>query len=493
MSFSDQMSLPNQTAGVIKTDALIIGGGLAGLTCAVGLRDSGLKIIVLESSDSLGGRARSWIDPKTSDPIDIGPHIFLSEYPNMLKLLKILGTRDRIVWHTDQFITMVRGRSRVVMRMDPLPPPFHFVPSVMADQTISAWDKISNLKVTLYAMGMDEADVLKLDHVAALDFLRRMGVTPRYIERFWAFVSISIMNVPVEKCSAGALLRFYRHLIGHNNYHIGFPSAGLGEMFVPQARALLEASGVQILLKTGVKGFTGDAHSATGVELDDGRRVEARFLISTLPPQILRRAARGEWRRRHKVFRDLDSFHPSPYVSSYIWFERKLTRRQFWAQQYSPRNLNCDFYDLSNINRGWEDRPSLIASNMIYSHRAVGMSDEEIISSTIRELAEHLPSAARARVLHSVVNRIPMAISCPYPGIEHKRPATRSPVHGLSLAGDWTRTGIPFSMESAVRSGWLAAEQVLAEIGRPRSLALKIKETEGLSGLIRRLAKQFKV
>jgi 15-cis-phytoene desaturase len=86
-----------------------------------------------------------------------------------------------------------------------------------------------------------------------------------------------------------------------------------------------------------------------------------------------------------------------------------------------------------------------------------------------------------------------MAISCPYPGVEHKRPATRSPVRGLFLAGDWTRTGIPFSMESAVRSGWLAAEQVLAEIGRPRSLALKIKETEGLSGLMRRLTQTFKV
>jgi 15-cis-phytoene desaturase len=487
------MSFSHPTGGLFKTDALIIGGGLAGLTCAVGLRQSGLKMIVLESSDSLGGRARSWIDAKTGDPIDIGPHIFLSEYPNMLKLLKILGTRDRIVWHTDPFITMVRGRSRVVMRMAPLPPPFHFVPSVIADQTISAWDKISNLKVTLFAMRMDETDVLKLDRVAALDFLRRMGVTERYIEQFWAFASISIMNVPVEKCSAGALMRFYRHLIGHNNYHIGFPSAGLGDMFVPQARALLEASGVQFLLKTGIKGFIGDAHSATGVELDDGRRIEARFLISTLPPQTLRRMAHGEWLRHHKVFQDLDSFHPSPYISSYIWFERKLTREQFWAQLYSARNLNCDFYDLSNINRGWESRPSIIASNIIYSRRAAHMSDEEIIRFTIRELAEHLPSAARVKVLHSVVNRIPMAISCPYPGVEQKRPATRSPVRSLFLAGDWTRTGIPFSMESAVRSGWLAAEQVLTEIGLPRSLALKIKETEGFSGLMRRLAKKFKV
>jgi len=487
------MNFSNETAGVIKTDALIIGGGLAGLTCAIGLCKSGLKTIVLESSDSLGGRARSWIDPQTGDPIDIGPHIFLSEYPNMLKLLKILGTRGRIVWHTDQFITMVRGQNRVVMQMHPLPPPFHFVPSVIADQTISAWDKISNLKVTLFAMQMDEADVLKLDHVTALDFLRRMGVTPGYIKQFWAFVSIAIMNVPVEKCSAGALMRFYRHLIGHNGYHIGFPSDGLGDMFAPQARALLEASGVRILLKSGIKGFIGDAHSATGVELDDGRRIEARFLISTLPPQILRRMARDEWLKHHQVFRDLDSFHPSPYISNYIWFERKLTRHRFWAQMYSPHNLNCDFYDLSNINRGWEKRPSLIASNIIYSHRIADMSDDEIIRSTIRELTAHLPLTARVKVLHSVVNRIPMAISCPYPGIEHKRPATRSPVHRLFLAGDWTCTGIPFSMESAVRSGWLAAEQVLTEIGRPRSLALKIKETEGLSGLVRRFTKTFKV
>lgn len=487
------MSSSGQTGGVIKTDVVVVGGGLAGLTCAVGLRDSGLGLVVLEGGETLGGRARSWDDPRTGDPIDIGPHIFLSEYPNTLKLLGLLGTRDRVVWQKDRFITMLSGRRRVEMKMSALPPPFHFIPSVAADATIASGDKLSNLPVTLAAMQMDEADVLRLDDTSALHFLRRMGVTEGYIERFWAFVCISIMNVPLEKCSAGALMRFYRHLIGHNNYYIGFPSAGLGYMFAPQARALLEASGVRVLLKARARRLTGDAGSASGVELEDGRRVEARFCVVTLPPQDLRGVVPAEWSERHKVFRDLADFQPSPYVSSYIWFDRKLTRRQFWARSYPPGRLNCDFYDLSNINRGWEARPSLIASNMIYSHRAADMTGKEIIRATLAELADYAPSAAGARVVHAVVNRIPMAISCPYPGIERKRPPTKTPVRGLFLAGDWTRTGIPFSMESAVRSGWLAAEQVLAQVGRPQSLALKIKETEGLAGLVRSVSKKLNV
>jgi uncharacterized protein with NAD-binding domain and iron-sulfur cluster len=475
--------------GNIECDVVIIGGGLAGLTCAIGLRDTGLSIIVVEQSGSLGGRARGWTDDKTGDPVDIGPHIFLSEYPNTLKLFETLGTRDRIIWHRDQFITIADGQHPIVMRMSPLPAPFHFVPSVLADGTVALWDKLSNVPVSLFAMQMDETDVQNLDRLTAAEFLHSMGVTQNYIDRFWAFVSMAIMNIPVEQCSAGALLRFYRHLIGHNNYYIGFPAAGLSNMFAPQARQLLEQSGVRLFLNTSVQRFTGDAASATGVQLANDQRISARFCVSAIPAHDLRLIIHNEWLDHYGLFNDLDSFAPCPYISTYLWFDRKLSERQFWARIYSSDDLNCDFYDLSNINPGWQNRPSVIACNIINSQRAAHLSDREIIEATIREIAGSIPDAIHAKVLHSVINRIPMAIHCPYPGTENKRPAAATPVRGLLLAGDWTRTGIPASMESAVCSGWLAAEKVLHEIGRPARLALSINETEGVAGMIRLLTK----
>src|SRR5690606_19946958 len=144
-----------------------------------------------------------------------------------------------------------------------------------------------------------------------------------------------------------------------------------------------------------------------------------------------------------------------------------------------------DFYDLANIRRGWEGRPSVIAANIMYSRRAACLSDREIVAATVRELAELAPEAPRARLRHARVHRIPMAIVCPYPGTERKRPPARTAVPGLWLAGDWTGTGLPASMESAVRSGWLAAEEILARAGRPASLALALPEPEGLARLAR--------
>src|SRR2546421_1266934 len=100
-----------------ETDVLILGGGLAGLTIAVGLRRSGLRVTIVERDRILGGRARSWRDAKTGDPIHVGPHILLTEYPNFLRLLSILGTRSRVVWQSrERFITMVKGRRRIVMK-----------------------------------------------------------------------------------------------------------------------------------------------------------------------------------------------------------------------------------------------------------------------------------------------------------------------------------------------------------------------------------------
>jgi 15-cis-phytoene desaturase len=168
-------------------------------------------------------------------------------------------------------------------------------------------------------------------------------------------------------------------------------------------------------------------------------------------------------------------------MSCYLWFDRKLTTERFWAQLGALNRLNTDFYDLSNIRRGWQARPSLIASNIIYSHRAQAMSDEEIVAATRREIAQFLPQAARARVVHAVVNRIAMAIPCPLPGSESARPAP-----SISLAGDWTRTGLPCSMESAVRSGFMAAEEVLQAAGRPQRLALETRPLDGLAGLVSR-------
>lgn len=472
----------------MASDVVIVGGGIAGLACAVALCDSGFKVTLIEQSDALGGRARSFADSVTGDVVDIGPHILLTEYRNMLRLLDRLGTREQVIWQTDKLITLVERGRTVVMRSHRLPPPLHLLPSLLAVSSISLRDKLSNIRPTWEAMKITQADITSLDAIEAQDFLRHNGVSNRFIEWFWASVAMTILNVPITHCSTGSLLGFYRHLVGNNRVRIGFPRVALGALFVPGASRAIESAGGEIMFQRRVKRLRDRDGRVTGVVLDDEQSIEARFCVLALPPRELSELLPPEWLARHASFRDVGALQPSPYISSYIWFARKLTQEPFWTRAWSPTNLNYDSYDLSNIRAGWSDRPSVIASNIIYSHRAHDLADDEIIEATLRELAEFVPAAATTPVRHARVHRIPLGKLCPFSGIERGRPEPRTPIRGLFLAGDWIRSGLTDSMESAVRAAWLAAEQVCADAGKPRTLALPLPETAGLAALVRRFA-----
>ena len=473
----------------LKTDVLIVGGGLAGITTAIGLRDSGLEVTLVEKESILGGRAVSWKDKTTGDTIHNGPHIVLSKYPNMFKLLELLGTRDKIAWQEKgHFITMVTGQEETPMTTDyKLPPPFHFARGVFADKNLTMGDVLSTLPVTVYVTQLGEADILKLDNINASSFLRSFGVSEHMIQYYWAFICMAILNVPIELCSAGALVRFYAGLLGVADLQIGFPACGLTDLYVPQAEKLMREAGVKVLKNTGITRFTGNASEVTGVELADGRRIKAKYVISALTPNALRKTLRPEWIDSYKVFHELVHFHACPYLSTYLWFDKKLTDKAFWARSYNPNDLNCDFYDLANIYP--DMKGSLITTNCIYCHRAADMTDEEIIRETRRELGEYLPAALTAKMTHAVVNRIPMAIHCPYPGMEQRRPATVSPVKNLYLAGDWIGSGIPSCMENACLSGWRAAETILKTLGKEENLSIKlgVGDMQGFSRIINKI------
>ncbi|MBW3550862.1 MAG: hydroxysqualene dehydroxylase HpnE [Proteobacteria bacterium] len=467
-----------------EPDAIVIGGGIAGLACALALGDAGLRVTLLEQSDSLGGRARSCTAAETGDRIDLGPHIMLTEYRNMLRLLGQLGTRDRVVWQQQQLLTLVGRPHPVTVRVHRLPAPLHLLPSLLGVPQVSLRDLASNARLFWRVARLGRADALRLDDTSAEDCLRAMGVSERFIEWFWRSAAMTVMNVPLERCSAGALLGFFRYLIGTSGFQVGFAGEGLGDLFAPPALRRIETVGGSVRLHTRVVRLTGTDRAACGVRLADGSELRARWCVAAVPPSCLAPLLPESWAARHAMIGDLASFAPSPYISSYLWFDRKLTRERFWSKVWSPDTLNYDFYDLSNIRPGWSERGSVIASNIIHSQRAEHLSDEQIVAATVRELAEFVPEAEQARVVHARVHRIPMAIPAPYPGSEQRRPATTTPIEGLLLAGDWVRTGLPASMESAVRAGWLAAEQVLAAANRPRQLVCPLPPMQGLVRLV---------
>lgn len=467
------------------TEVAVIGGGVAGLACAVALAERGIALTVIEGAQQLGGRASSWREPGSGDVVDIGPHIFHTEYHNMLALLDRLGTRDLISWQSGEVLTIASKPRPTVLRQTPLPAPFGLVPSILRAPGLGLADYLSMARTGWRGMCFGEEQVAELDRISALDFLRQQGLSERMIDWWWRFAAMVVTNVPLERCSAASLMRIHAQLSGYRGLQFGFAKVGLGELYTEQATRMVRQAGGQVRIGLPATALLG-SERIEGVQLADGSRIATPHVVSALPPQQLAALLPPAWRDR-APFDALQRFEPSPYICVYLWFDRPLGMQRFCTHLYSPERLNYDFYDLTQIRSGWEGRPSVVASNIIYSHRAHHLDDEQIVRATVDELAEFVPAAKAARVVRADIHRVPMAIACATVGFEGMRPHARSPLPGLTLAGDWVQTHMPCTMEGAAKSGFMAAEAVLAQQGVEARLAQDARMYDDLAGLARRL------
>lgn len=448
---------------------------------------------MLEREIFLGGRACSSVDEVTGDSVDIGPHVVSSEHRNFLALLARLGTAHQLAWQPEPLITLLDAGRLLRMHSPAWTPPLHGLPNLPnALRCVTPRDLLSNWRVAWRAARLDEAATLALDGEDALGYLRRMGVSARFIEWFWASSMLALLNVPLAHCSAAAMMRVFRLMLGRSGYHFAFPKIGLSELYVPGCRRAVEAAGGSVQTAAGVREVILRDGRFHGFVLADGRQVTGRRGVLALAPQALQVLVNGCDGQARTLLAGLGQaagfFEPCPYVSTMLWFDRPLTNERFWARVWQAGDLNMDFYDLSNIRPGSAGAPTLIASNAIYAHAAMGWSDDRIIAQTRCELEQFAPLAAQAKLHHARVHRIPMSVLCPLPGSEARRPGTATGLDGLWLAGDWTATAMPCSMESAARSGALAAEAICAVSGRPRKIAEPAPETTGLVRLLRRQA-----
>ena len=466
----------------MKADVVIAGGGIAGLACGAALAGIGLKVNVFEAVARLGGRACTFQDAHTGDAVDIGPHVITTEHRNFLALLERLGTSPQLLWQPRPLITLLDAGRALRMHAPHWPPPLHGLPNLRnALRCLSLADLWSNRRIAWAAARMNERAVLALDEVDALSYLHRMHVSERCITWFWQSATLALLNVPLAQCSAAALMRGFRLLVGRSGYAFGFPKIGLAELFAPGCVRAIEASGGAVCLNAPVLFPLVRDGQFAGFQLENGHQAIANAGVLALPPQALAEMGSRNPSTHVGLGRcvdDLKRFQPSPYVSTTLWFDRKITRERFWARVWCDGDLNTDFYDLSNIRPLPAGAPSMVAANAIHAHAAQAMSDRQIIQRTQVEIAEFAPQAAQASLVHARVHRIPMAIPYPAPGTETRRPSNRSAIPGLCLAGDWTATGLPCSMESAARSGALAAEIVATSVGRALQIALAPPETQ---------------
>src|SRR4051812_23443286 len=289
----------------------IVGGGLAGLSCAVALADQGFEVTVFEAAPHLGGRARSWRNEVTGDTVDIGPHVVHSEYRNFLALLERLGTREQIIWQPRKLMTLATPRGPYALRHRGLPAPLSLLPDMVGAPGIRWRDAFSNFRATRLALEFREEDVEALDTLSALELLRSCGTTNEMIDWFWRLASMAVMNVPIERCSAAALMRVHSQLIGHTGLHFGFAAVGLGDLYIDRCCALIRAAGGAVHTHTAALSVRtrGACHLVT---LGDGRELAFGSVVLAVPPSSVDSLVPGIVRAH--------AFEPSPYKSVYLWF-----------------------------------------------------------------------------------------------------------------------------------------------------------------------------
>ncbi len=467
----------------------MIGGGLAGLSSAVALADAGLQVRLLEKRPHLGGRATSYTLPDGSE-VDNCQHVTLGCCTNLADFYRRAGADGKIRFYDRLYFVDKRGR-RSTMEASPLfPPPLHMALSFLFFGALSLGDKrsIANALLAIARAGGSPPDI---DGISMLDWLRRMKQTPGAIERFWRVVLVSALDEELDRTDAHyGIDVFWKAFLGsRSGYRVGIPSVPLADLYEGCREAIVRRGG-EVRLRAGVREIRLCDGRFACAALEDGSEVTADLCIAAVPHEQLLGIAPKELSGPGKPLDGLRQMRTSPITGVHFWFDRQVMTEPF----LTLLDHTTQWVFNKTMLYGGESNGAAAASHsrersrtqylqlvVSASYDLVSRSRQEIIDLCRRELEDVLPATRDAKLEKATVIKEVHATFSPEPGVDRRRPAQDTGVKNFYLAGDWTRTGWPATMEGAVRSGYLAAEAALAAIGRPQKFLQPDLPFEGLS------------
>lgn len=434
-------------------DVIIVGGGLAGLAAAAALGDSGHRVKLFEARPFLGGRATSYEigNGQEAEFIDNCQHILLRCCVNLLDFYRRLGVGDRIVFHREFHFIEPGGRVSM-LRRGWFPAPAHFAESFLRLKFLNWAEKLA-IGRAIHAIEREHATRDDLDRITMQQWLEEKHQPPRAIERFWRQVLVSAINEDLDRMAASHGFQVFRlgFIARPDSYEMGVPAVPLGELYGDDAWKKI--GNVEILTRSAVARMAMENGSVSGVVCDSGvHRADA--YVCALPFERVASAI-------PELAQDVSAFEHSPITGIHLWFDRPITDLphatlldrtiQWMFNKHEGRYLQL----VVSASRGLTEMP-----------RA------EVIALGLRQLAEFFPQAKQAKLEKAHVVKEVRATFSARPGLESCRPESRTAIGNLFLAGDWTRSGWPATMEGAVRSGYIAAEAVTAKLGEPRRFLL---------------------
>jgi squalene-associated FAD-dependent desaturase len=423
----------------------VFGGGLAGLSAGLALGIAGHPVTLYEARAFPGGRATSYA--VNSVTIDNCQHILLRCCQNLMDFYRRLGVDDQITF-SKEFYWMEPGGRMSVMKRGLLPAPAHFTESFVLLRFLGLADKFSVAR-GLLAVRAEYGFRKDLDSISMLDWLREKKQTQRAIERFWRQVLVSAVNEELDVMAAvhGLQVLYLGFLQGADCYEMGVPNIPLAQLYAQELWR--QYPNVQLKFRSALDHLeikNGRVESALVGE----QEVTAEAYVLAVPFERVAAAAPG-------LNLDLGEFSHVPITGIHLWFDRAIT--DLPHATFLDRTIHW----LYNKEEGRHVQIVVSASRSLTQ-----MARGEVIDLVLTELAEFFPTVKEAKLERAHVVKEMRATFSAKVGLEAKRPLSDTSIPNLFLAGDWTRSGWPSTMEGAVRSGYMAAEAVLESLGKPQ-------------------------
>ncbi|MGE5321888.1 MAG: hydroxysqualene dehydroxylase HpnE [Actinomycetota bacterium] len=430
----------------------VVGGGLAGLAAGCALSDAGLKVTLFERRPYVGGRASSYEHPGTGEVVDNCQHVLLGCCTNLVHFYEMLGVNDNIRWFDELTFLEPGGRASRFAPTPFLPAPMHNVPAFLGAHMLSARDKLAIARA-MFALSRGLPDSQE-DFLA---WLRRHGQTERAIDRFWKTVLVSALNEDLDRISVRYAAQVFRESFMNSPAagRMGVPSIPLSQLY-SAAIQYIQARGGEVLLRSAVNAIAPETERVQ-IATSAGER-SFNYVVLAAPFQTAAALLPGD-AFAAQLKRQLEHFEPSPITGIHLWFDREITPL--------PHAVLLDrtiqwMFQKSKFQREREGPGSYMELVVSASRSLVQKSREEVLDLALRELSDFFPLAKQAQVLKAAVIKEVYATYSVLPGLDQFRPQARTEWPRIVLAGDWTASGWPATMEGAVRSGYLAAE-ALAE------------------------------
>jgi len=432
----------------------VVGGGLAGLAAGCALASSGFHVTLFERRPYLGGRASSYEHPGTGEVVDNCQHVLLGCCTNLIQFYQRLGVESKIHWY-DRLTFLEPGGRASVIAPSKLPAPFHTAPAFLRAACLNFSDKLS-IAAAMAAL----APATPRDTGESFwTWLHRHGQTQQAIERFWKPVLVSALNEELDRMSVPYAAQVVREsfLKSAAAGRMGVPTVPLTELY-SVAGDYIAAHGGEIRVRCSVESFLAEPDHVKLLVL--GEETSFDFGLFAVPFDVLSRIL-PQTSTAEPLRQVLARFETSPITGIHLWFDRQITDLDHAV--LLDRTIQWMFHKSKILGR--DESGSYVELVVSSSKTLVEKSRAEIIELALAELREFFPGAREAKLVKSTVIKEVHATYSPRPGVDVYRPRPETVWPKVFLAGDWTATGWPATMEGAVRSGYLAAESVARVAG----------------------------